>query len=214
MLQNVIVKAKRRGKRGLDMNKPAMVYDAYDLYNDATDYGLLWGTADFRRMPMAFATALFGNMGRSYDINVRALVNGTSFYRNYTPMASEYDKPAAPTNIFNQLRLSNIKNVRVFSDYELRTDSGYVADRYNADVTLDFQDYARWFKTAYLPRQTLRDRRPGIRRRILFPGLLSCQTDRANRLQTNAILESRRATRPTGFSKQRSTIIAEKRALL
>lgn len=154
MLQNVIVKAKRRGKRSLDMNKPAMVYDAYDLYNDATDWGLLWGTADFRRMPMAFATALFGNMGRAYDINVRALVNGTSFYRNYTPMASEYDKPAAATYIFNQLKLSNIKNVRVFSDYELRTDSGYVADRYNADVTLDFQTMPEGAKRA-----TYRDRR-------------------------------------------------------
>lgn len=154
VLQNVIVKAKRRGKRGIDMNKPAMVYDAYDLYNDATDYGLLWGVADFRRMPVAFATTLFGNMGRTYDINVRALVNGTTFYRNYTPMASEYDKPAAATNIFNQLKLSNIKNIRVFSDYELRTDSGYVADRYNADVTLDFQTMPDDAKRA-----TYRDRR-------------------------------------------------------
>lgn len=138
-LQTVVVRAKRRGKRGLDMTKPAMVVDAYQLYNNASDYGLMLGIADFKRIPMAFATYFVGNMGRRNQFNLRAMVGGTSFYRNYTPMVSEYDKPRTSTDVYSMLRLSRIKNVRLFTDYDLRTDSGDVVETHAADVTLDFE---------------------------------------------------------------------------
>lgn len=138
MLQTVVVRAKRRGKRGIDMTKPAIVMDAYKVYNEASDYGLMLGVADFRRMPMAFATYFVGNMGRRNQFNLRAMIDGTSFYRNYIPGVSEYDKPRTSTDVFNKLRLSRIKDIRVYTDYDLRTDSGDVVETNAADVTLVF----------------------------------------------------------------------------
>lgn len=139
MLQTVVVSAKRRGKRGIDMKKPAIVMDAYELYNNASDYGLMLGVADFKRMPMAFATYFVGNMGRRNQFNIRAMVDGASFYRNYTPMVSEYDKPRTSTDIFNKLRLNRIKNVRVYTDYDLRTDSGDVVETNAPALTMVFE---------------------------------------------------------------------------
>ncbi len=139
MLQTVVVKAKRRGKRSVDMTKPAIVWDAYRAYNDVTDAGLLFGVVDFKRLPMAIATYYFGNMGRRNQFNIRALVDGTSFYRNYTPSTNEYDRPAATSAVYEKLRLNRIQNIRLFTDYELRTDSGDVVETNAPDVTIDFQ---------------------------------------------------------------------------
>ena len=78
-------------------------------------------------------------MGRHNQFNLRALVDGTSFYRNYTPLVSEYDKPRTSTDVYEKLQLSRIKNIRLFTDYDLRTDSGDVVESHSADVTLDFE---------------------------------------------------------------------------
>lgn len=137
-LQTVIVKARRRGRRGIDMSKPALVMDAYDLYNEMTDRGLSYGIVDFRCFPERAATCLFGNMGRSTQINIRALVNGTSFYRNYTPGNVEYDKNVSQAELFKTLRLERMQYVKAYTDYELRTDSGDVVAANIADVTFDF----------------------------------------------------------------------------
>lgn len=138
-LQTVVVKAKRRGKRSIDKSKPAIVRDFYDAYNDMTDYGLSYGVADFRRIPLTMATFFFGNMGHGSQFNIRAIINDHSFYRNYTPGMSEYDVNATSTAIFNNLRLSRLKNIRLYTDYELRTDSGDVMEKYSPDVTMIFE---------------------------------------------------------------------------
>ena len=153
-LQTVIVKSRRRGKRRIDMTKPAMVMDAYTLYNDVSDYGLMLGVYDAMRMPMAVATYLCGNMGRRNMFNIRAVVNGTSFYRNYLPTGNEYDKPATSFGVFQSTMLTNLKDVRAFTDYELRTDSGAVVDTHSPDITLDFVPMEEGAK-----RYTYRDRR-------------------------------------------------------
>ncbi len=153
-LQTVVVKARRRGKRSLDMTKPAIVRDAYELYNDITDYGLSFGVFDIRRMPLAVSTLFFGNMGRMNQFNIRALLEGTSFFRNYTPNVAEYDKPKSSAYMFERMQLKRLKEIRVFTDYELRTDSGDVLESSSPDVTLDFvplDDDAK--------RYTYRDRR-------------------------------------------------------
>lgn len=137
-LQTVVVKARRRGRRAIDMKKPAIVMDAYDLYNELTDRGLMFGVCDFRSFPIAAATYLFGNMGRYRQFNVRALVNGTSFYRNYTPTNKEFDKNIPQAEVFKTLRLERMQYVKAYTDYELRTDSGDVVDSHIADVTFDF----------------------------------------------------------------------------
>lgn len=153
-LQTVIVKARRRGKRRIDMTKPALVRDAYELYNDISDYGLMLGVYDATRMPLAVATYLSGNMGRRNMFNIRAMVNGTSFYRNYLPTGNEYDKPATSFAVFQNTMLTNLKDVRAFTDYELRTDSGAVVDTHSPDITLDFVPMPEGSK-----RYTYRDRR-------------------------------------------------------
>lgn len=137
-LQTVVVKSRRRGRRGIDMSKPAIVMDAYDLYNEMTDRGLSYGVVDFRMFPDRAATCLFGNMGRGTQMNIRALVKGTSFYRNYTPGNVEYDKNVSQAEIFNTLRLERMQYVKAYTDYELRTDSGDVFASNIADVTFDF----------------------------------------------------------------------------
>ena len=153
-LQTVVVKSRRRGRRGIDMKKPAIVMDAYDLYNELTDRGLMFGIVDFRSFPWAAATYLFGNMGRDNQINIRALVKGTSFYRNYTPSSTEFDKEMSQADVFKILRLERMQYVKAYTDYELRTDSGDVVAANVADVTFDFVPIENDGK-----RPTYRDRR-------------------------------------------------------
>lgn len=140
MLQTVIVKAKRRGARAIDMSKPAIVRDAYDIYNDVTDYGMSPGVLDYRYYPVQVATLLFGNMGMYQNVNVRAMIEGSSFYRNYSPLTGrEYDKNVSAAYMFNNLRLNRTQNIRAYTDYELRTDSGLVHQAASPDVTLVFE---------------------------------------------------------------------------
>lgn len=159
-LQTVIVKARRRGKRAIDWAKPALVRDAYDLYNDVTDYGLSFGVLDMRVFPQQAADYLFGNMGRNTQFNIRAMVDGTSFFRNYTPGVSEYDKNMASTKMYEYMHLNRLKDIRIFTDYEMRVDSGDVRETNNADVTMDFVPVPDDGK-----RYTYRDRR------YVFPGI-------------------------------------------
>jgi len=141
-LQTVVVKSRRRGRRGIDMKRPAIVKDAYQLYNEMSDRGLMFGVADFRRFPLAASTYFFGNMGRRNQFNIRAMLKGCSFYRNYTPTDVEFDKTITPSAAFGQLNLKHIKDLRVYTDYELRTDSGDVAAANIADVTIDFVPFS------------------------------------------------------------------------
>lgn len=153
-LNTVVVKARRRGKRAIDMTKPAIVRDLYDVFNELTDRGLSYGVANFNQLPDRICTYFFGNMGRSKQFNIRAMLEGTSFYRNYTPTNNEYDKLKTSTDMFNKLRLSRIKNVRLYTDYELRTDSGDVQESHSPDVTLVFELFEDGAK-----QYTYRDRR-------------------------------------------------------
>lgn len=163
-LQTVVVKSRRRGKRAIDFNKPAVVRDAYDLYNDVTDYGLSFGTFNVLRFPLQLGTYLYGNMGRYNQFNIRAMLEETSFYRNYSPYAGsaklEYDKNMAPGYAEKNLKMNRIKNVRLYTDYELRTDSGAVETQNSPDVTMVFESVPDDGK-----RYVYRDRRyvyPGI----------------------------------------------------
>ena len=159
-LQNVNVKGRRRGRRAIDWNKPAYVRDAYDLYNDMTDYGLSFGMYDMRQFPMQVAKFLFGNMGRlGRQFNVDGRWNGITYWRNYTDMAGavagmgidgsseladalrSVDNRRAPANIMNNLKLGRLQNIRVFTDYEPRNeDSTLVESLHLADATVDMEN--------------------------------------------------------------------------
>ena len=146
-LNNITVKGHRRGKRAIDYNKPAFVMDVYDLYNDLTDYGLSFGKFDARQFPVQVCKFLYGNMNRYRMYNVDCRLDGAVFYRNYSPFSdsksevqqvSLFRANRTPQWYAERLKLKRLQDVRVFSDYEPRTeDSLMVEERYAADATVD-----------------------------------------------------------------------------
>lgn len=155
-LRNVDVKGRRRGRRATDWTKPAFVRDAYDIYNDLTDYGLSYGKYDMRMFPQQVARFLYGNMGRYTKFNVDGRLNGYVYWRNYdnTGAFSEYgqsiaeevkafDQKHAPQAIYDNLMLARLQNVRIYSDYEPRKeDSTLVEGKYVADMTVEMEPIA------------------------------------------------------------------------
>ena len=161
-LQNVNVRGHRHGKRAIDWKKPAFVRDAYDLYNDLTDYGLSYGKFDMRQFPLQVAKFLYGNMGRHNHFNVDGRLNGQTYWRNYSDIIDMGPTSSGAANneaaslsaeaqqmgkrlnnrseayIFNNLKLARLQDIRVFSDYEPRNeDSTMVQSHYEADATVD-----------------------------------------------------------------------------
>lgn len=161
-LSTVKVIASKRSRRGIAYNKPAQVLDVYTLYNNVTDYGLSFGIFEANRFPMQAATYLYGNIGmRNRRINVRARIDNTSFYRNYTPVVgSEYDKLTANSAVFSKMLLKRLDKVKVYTDYEPRIDGGVMYHANSPSVTLDFKTFDD-DATQY----TYRDRR------YVFPGI-------------------------------------------
>jgi hypothetical protein len=147
-LRNVDVKGRRRGRRATDWTKPAFVRDAYDLYNDLTDYGLSYGMYDMRMFPQQVATFLYGNMGRHTKINIDGRLNDRTYWRNYPPLdrpaeALDMEEMRAPQALYNNLLLSRLQNVRIYSDYEPRKeDSTMVESSYIADMTVEMEPFA------------------------------------------------------------------------
>ncbi len=143
----VTVKGKRRGRRAVDWKKPAFVLDAYELYNEMTDRGLSFGQLDMRQFPVQVARYLFGNMNRYRTFHVDGRLEGHTYYRNYSPVdshASEVERAGifranrTPQYVYDNLKLSRMQDIRVFTDFEPRQeDSTMVEERYSADVTVD-----------------------------------------------------------------------------
>ena len=143
-LRNINVKGKRRGQRAVDWTKPAFVRDAYDLYNDITDYGLSYGKFDMRQFPIQIAKFLYGNMGRYNRFNVDGRLNGHTYWRNYNPdptdMAAESRFRANRTGqaVYKDILLSRLQDIRIYSDYEPRKeDTTMVENFYAADATVE-----------------------------------------------------------------------------
>lgn len=160
-LDQVDVRARRRGRRDIDYSKPAFVIDAYDLYNLATDRGLSWGLVNMGAFPSTAAYAIYGNMGRYKKYNIRArLAEGPqldrpyTFYQNYQAI-QETVRNRAEGAIFKDLHLYRLQNFRFYTDYEPRNaDSLYTESVNRDDITLVYEtipDDAR--------RTTYRDRR-------------------------------------------------------
>ncbi len=146
-LGNVNVRGHRRGRRATDWHKPAFVMDAYDLYNEVTDRGLSFGRLDMRQFPVQVCRYLYGNMNRYNSFHVDGRLDGATYYRNYSPVsanASEAERAgvyrAHRTSqwVYSNLKLKRLQDIRVFSDYEPRTeDSLMVEERYGADATVE-----------------------------------------------------------------------------
>lgn len=162
-LGNVNVRGHRRGRRAIDWNKPAFMTDAYDLYNDVTDYGLSYGMLNMRLFPVQVSRYLFGNMNRHVSYNVDGRLDNFTFYRNYFPFppppASEnvseveleslyaqmqqYALKRSPQSILDDLKLKRMSDIRIFTDYEHRNeDSTMVAESTTVDVTVELVPFA------------------------------------------------------------------------
>ena len=145
-LQNIDVSARRRrGRHAIDYSKPAYVYDAYELYNLATDYGLSYGKLNFRRFPVQVSMLLLGNYNSNRFFNVEARLNDNQqspylFYRNFKPAETVNTTPMrSDFYVYHNLRLNRQDEIRLFTDFELRNeDKPKEMSTTVADVTLDF----------------------------------------------------------------------------
>lgn len=145
-LQEVEVKGhRRRGRHSIDYSKPAYVYDAYELYNLATDYGLSFGKLNFRRFPVQVSMLLLGNYNSSRAFNVEARMSDNlqapyTFYRTFVPDATiETTAFRSGSSVYRNIHLNRQKDIRLFTDFELRNeDKPQEVSSSLADVTLDF----------------------------------------------------------------------------
>ena len=150
-LANINVKGRRRGRRAVDWTKPAYVVDAYAIYNEMTDRGLSFGELDMRQFPVQVCRLLYGNMNRYNSFRVDGRVDGATYYRNYSPLSGNSEAEQAglfvanrtPQYVMSFLKLKRLQDIRVFSDYEPRTeDSTMVESHYVADATVDLVPFA------------------------------------------------------------------------
>ena len=145
-LANINVKGHRRGRRAIDWKKPAYVLDAYDMYNELTDRGLSFGYFDMRQFPLQVCRYLYGNMGRHKHFNIDGRLEHFTYWRNYSPVsrgaeeaeqAGVFRAHRTAQYIYQQLLLSRLQEIRVFSDYEPRNpDSTMVERELSADATV------------------------------------------------------------------------------
>ena len=145
-LRGVEVKSRRRrGRHAIDYSKPAYVYDAYELYNLATDYGLSFGKLNFRQFPIQVSMLLLGNYNSNRFFNVEARMSDNTltpyvFYRNYKPDEA-INSIAYRSNyaVYRNLHLNRQDEIRLFTDFELRNEDKPKEQAPTiADVTLDF----------------------------------------------------------------------------
>ena len=150
-LANINVKGRRRGRRAVDWKKPAYVVDAYDVYNEMTDRGLSFGELDMRQFPVQVCRLLYGNMNRYNSFRVDGRLEGATYYRNYSPLSGTSEAEQAglfvanrtPQYVMSFLKMKRLKAIRVFSDYEPRTeDSTMVESIYQADATVALVPFA------------------------------------------------------------------------
>jgi len=140
MIKNVNVKAKGHGTRSIDYTKPAWVGDAYDMYNNITDYGLSFGKLDFRTFPIQICSWLYGNMGRYRHFNVQAKFDGHTFFRNYSPDSStDTSQNRSNGSIFKNTKLKRLMDIKIYTDFEPRNEEAQVESRLTEpDFTVDF----------------------------------------------------------------------------
>lgn len=157
-LSEVSVKARRRkSKHAINWNKPACQYDAIELYNLLTDYGLSYGKVNFRRLPLQMSMMLMGNYNADRMFLVDARFDRYLFYRTYAP--DEAASQATPTTrsnwaIYKDTKLKRLQTAKFYTDFSLRRDDHPEMSSQSADVVVDFdtmpQDATRY---------TMRDRR-------------------------------------------------------
>ena len=139
-----VSKRRRRGRAATDYTKPACVYDAFELYNLVTDYGLSRGMFYMPDYPLCVTTALLGNYNRNRQFNIQARISSGNlttpyvFFRNFK--IDYTTNPFISDRVLNDnIKLARQNEVRLFSDVELRNEDKQIEmNTGTADVTLDF----------------------------------------------------------------------------
>lgn len=166
-LQNVVVRKRRKMKKSINWEKPTVVIDAYQLYNEMTDYGISHGVLDMIKFPMQATTYLFGYLGEANEVKVRGLIEvqnelldegdkkkHSPFFRNYVVNpTTEVDIPMSKQALYEQLHLNRMLNIRAYTDYDKRNGTRLEIDG-EAAVTLVIEPIPDNGK-----RYTYRDRR-------------------------------------------------------
>ena len=148
-LRNVTVKGKWHGKRTLDYTKPAFVADAYEIYNELTDYGLSSGTFDPRSFAIQICQYLYGNMGRYISFNVDGKIDNEKFHnytfvRNYSngALVETQSRGWSTQELAKTIRLKRFSDVCVYSDFEPRREKAPMEyTRTTSDATVVFHTF-------------------------------------------------------------------------
>jgi len=143
ILDNVTVKTRRRrGLRRFDPNKPALVCDFGQLYNDIFDYGL-HTTSTFNAIMFWVEAShyLFANCSSREPIRIRASIDGHYFIKP-TPnrigtMGDAVGEPMTAVTLNRILTPQNIGPIRIYTDFDRRNKTGKEENRLKADVWFD-----------------------------------------------------------------------------
>lgn len=120
VLPTVKARKLRKSKHSLDMRKPAIVWDAYKLYNDVVDAGLCQGVYDPNDFALQASIFLFGYMEMPDEIKVRGIVDGTTYMKNCALGGWEYAKPKTSFLLMKYLQFKRANNFRIYSDFDKR----------------------------------------------------------------------------------------------
>lgn len=129
-LENVEVRAQRhRGSRVVDLDQPLCTFDAVDLYNLVTDYGLSYGRFNYNRFAQDVVAVLFGsydNSGQEARVQTRMGDDlSQDMFNPNDPLEIESEKMTHFTRTYN-MQLKRIDSVQVFTDFNLRQYDDYI----------------------------------------------------------------------------------------
>ena len=152
-LPTVTVRNKRGGLRSVDVDKPALVVDAYEAFNLATDYGLNGGMYDWRTFSRQVAMAYFGDMGTDRHYHVEERYDGKILelqaeYR-FANINNDVDYSFANQAVNTQLsnkemeksrRLYNLDKLYIYTDYVPREQGSWKYKQANQpDIVIDYR---------------------------------------------------------------------------
>ena len=157
-LPAINISNKRNGMRKLDLDKPAVVMDAYEAFNLISDYGLNGGKHDWRTFSRQLAFATVGDMGldrryfiqEQYDgkpLNLK-ISQGTDYRKalNKHKWDVQIEVPTAPDfsnskGIMKKYRLLRyLDKIYIYTDYAPREQGSWkYAQDNQPEVIIDYR---------------------------------------------------------------------------
>ena len=145
-LSTVTVRSQKNGLRKIDFSRPAIVVDAYEAYNLATDYGLNGGKHDWRTFSVQVAMVFLGDMrlDRHYFLQERFNGKPIKLKANLTvdkntPISNpNYSLSPEVLNKYHLLR--NLDKLYIYTDYAPREQGSWkYAQDNQPEVIIDYR---------------------------------------------------------------------------